>query len=298
MIFHDSVMLAETLEHLKVKKDGLYIDATLGDGGHSIGILEQGGRVLGIDYDEKAVQRAEDRIRELGFGDSFVGAVGNFKNIEEIAIKNGFSQVHGIVYDLGYSSTQLDRGEKGLSFLADEPLDMRLDATMGVSAADLIGFLNEEQLTKLIFEYSDEKMARRFARAIVENRNLKKIQTTKQLADILASATPSGYEHGRIHPATRTFQALRIAVNDELVNLTDSLPRAARLLLPGSRMVVISFHSKEDELVKKFGQGAQPTKTLVAVVKKPLVPSDDEINKNVRARSAKMRVFEKTSNDK
>jgi 16S rRNA (cytosine1402-N4)-methyltransferase len=191
----------------------------------------------------------------------------------------------------------LDKGDKGLSFLVDQPLDMRLDASMGVSAADLIGFLNEEQLTKLIFEYSDEKMARRFAKAIVENRNLKKIQTTKQLADILASAAPSGYEHGRIHPATRTFQALRIAVNDELANLTSSLPRAARLLLPGSRMVVISFHSKEDELVKKFGQGAQPTikvdrPNIKSLVKKPILPSDEEVARNVRSRSAKMRVFE------
>ena len=168
---------------------------------------------------------------------------------------------------------------------------MRLDATMGVSAADLIAFLNEDQLTKLIFDYSDEKLARRFAIAIIENRNLKKIQTTKQLAKILASASSSGYEHGRIHPATRTFQALRIAVNDELVNLTESLPRAARLLLPGSRMVVISFHSKEDELAKKFGRGAQPN--IKAVTKKPLTPSEDEIRRNIRAHSAKMRVFER-----
>lgn len=291
MMFHESVMLAETIAHLKIEKGNLYIDATTGDGGHSIGILQNGGKVLGIDYDEKTLTRAIARIKDLGFENNFVGALGNFKNIDEIAQKNGFSKVYGIVYDLGYSSSQLDKDEKGLSFLSDEPLDMRLDATMGVSAADLIAFLNEDQLTKLIFDYSDEKLARRFAKAIIENRNLKKIQTTKQLAKILASASPSGYEHGRIHPATRTFQALRIAVNDELVNLTESLPRAARLLLPGSRMVVISFHSKEDELAKKFGQGAQPN--IKAVVKKPLTPSEDEIKRNLRARSAKMRIFEK-----
>ncbi len=291
MTFHKSVMLAETIAHLNIEKDNLYIDTTTGDGGHSVGILQNGGKVLGIDYDEKTLIRASQRIKDLNLEDNFVGVLGNFKNIDEIAQKNGFSKVHGIVYDLGYSSTQLDKDEKGLSFLSDEPLDMRLDSTMGVSAADLIAFLNEDQLTKLIFDYSDEKLARRFAKAIIENRNLKKIQTSKQLAKILASASPSGYEHGRIHPATRTFQALRIAVNDELVNLTESLPRAARLLLPGSRMVVISFHSKEDELVKKFGHSAQST--IKFVTKKPLTPSNDEIKENVRARSAKLRVFEK-----
>src|SRR3989338_10793060 len=152
MTFHESVMLAETVAHLNIKKGNLYIDATTGDGGHSIGILQNGGKVLGIDYDEKTLTRAVARIKDLGFENNFVGVLGNFKNIDEIAQKNGFSKVHGIVYDLGYSSSQLDKDEKGLSFLSDEPLDMRLDATMGVSAADLIAFLNEDQLTKLIFD--------------------------------------------------------------------------------------------------------------------------------------------------
>lgn len=292
MEYHKPVMLAETLAHLNINKGGKYIDATLGDGGHTLAILQNGGTVLGLDYDQEALARATKRINEAGFGNNFVGIYTNFKHIDDIAVKNGFGSVAGLVFDLGYSSFQLDAGEKGLSFLSDESLDMRLDKALGVSAADLINFLNEQQLTKLISEYSDERLAKKFARAIVNARNLKKIQTTQQLAELLKSEAPSGYEHGRIHPATRTFQALRIAVNDELSNLEESLPRAARLLLPGGRMVVISFHSKEDEVVKRFGQGAQPR--IKALYKKPLLPTEKEIAGNNRSRSAKMRVFEAT----
>ncbi len=290
-MYHKPVLLREAVEHLKVNKGQKYIDATLGDGGHAIEILKMGGTVLGIDVNPAAIERAVARVKELGLDENFIAAVGNFSRIDEIAQAKGFGKVSGILYDLGYSSFELDEGERGLSFLENEPLDMRLDPSLGVTAADLVNVLSEKDLAALIYENSDERLSRRFAGAIVEARKLRKIQTSGRLAEIIKSAAPSDYERGRIHPATRTFQALRIAVNGELENLEDSLPRAARILLPGGRMVVISFHSLEDGIVKKFGLSAQPV--LKKVVRKPLTPSEDEIKSNPRARSAKMRVFEK-----
>ncbi|KKS31653.1 16S rRNA (cytosine(1402)-N(4))-methyltransferase [candidate division WWE3 bacterium RIFOXYB1_FULL_43_24] len=290
-MYHKPVLLNEVLEHLKVNKNAKYIDATLGDGGHATEILKMGGTVLGLDVNPEALQRAADRIKELGLDENFTGVTGNFKDIEQIALSNGFEAVSGVLFDLGYSTYELEESNIGLSFLEDQPLDMRLDSTLGVTAADLVNALPEERLANIMFNYSDERMSRRFAKAIVEARKLKKIQTTRQLAEIIKSAAPSDYERGRINPATRTFQALRIAVNNELENLENSLPRAARLLLPGGRIVVISFHSLEDGIVKQFGLDAQPK--LSKVVKKPLVPTEEEISENPRARSAKMRVFER-----
>ncbi len=290
-MYHNPVLLREAVEHLKVNKGQKYIDATLGDGGHAIEILKMGGTVLGIDVNPAAIERAVARVKELGLVENFVAAVGNFSRIDETAQAKGFGKVSGILYDLGYSSFELDEGERGLSFLENEPLDMRLDPSLGVTAADLVNVLSEKDLAALIYENSDERLSRRFAAAIVEARKLRKIQTSGQLAGIIKSAASLGYERGRIHPATRTFQALKIAVNGELENLENSLPRAARILLPGGRMVVISFHSLEDGTVKKFGLSAQPV--LKKVVRKPLTSSEDEIESNPRARSAKMRVFEK-----
>jgi 16S rRNA (cytosine1402-N4)-methyltransferase len=291
MNYHDPVLLTEVLEGLNLVENGKYIDCTLGDGGHTLGILKNGGKVLALDVDENAIKRAEERLISEGFAGQFVLAHENFKNIDKAAQSCGFEQVNGILYDLGYSSYQLGREDIGISFLADQPLDMRLDKSLGVTAADLVNALSEKELSELFFKLSDEKLSRKYARAIVERRNLKKFQTTKDLADLLAAAAPSGYEHGRIHPATRVFQALRIAVNDELENLSSSLPRAARLLLPGGRIAVISFHSLEDKVVKEFGQGVRPE--LQQVTERPVVPDEDELAENIRSRSAKLRIFEK-----
>ena len=289
--YHEPVLKKEIIEALNITKGKKYIDCTLGDGGHSIEILKRGGSVLGLDINEESLSRATDRIKKEGLGSEFTPALGNFKKIEQLANSNNFSQVDGILYDLGYSSYQLDESEIGLSFQKDNPLDMRLDTTLGVTAADLINALPEKQLAELIFRYSQEALARKFVRAIVNARSLKKIETTKQLADLLASQSPLGYEKGRIHPATRTFQALRIVVNDELENLAQSLPQASRLLLPGGFLIVISFHSMEDKLVKQFSQSAGPN--IKMVTKKPIMPSDEEITRNVRSRSARMRILEK-----
>lgn len=284
-------MLSEVLEHLNVEKGQKYIDCTLGDGGHTIEILKRGGRVLGIDANEDSLLRAVYRINEVGLSENFESVLGNFKNIDNLAKIKGFSEVRGILYDLGYSTTELDDETLGLSFLKDQPLDMRLDESLSVTAADLLNTLPEKELARMFFEYGQERLAKRFAKEIVVARGLKKFQKTSDLSDLIVSVAPPGYEGGRIHPATRVFQSLRIAVNDELENLKLSLPRAESLLLPGGRMIVISFHSLEDLEAKKFGRGAQPT--VKEVFKKPLLPGRKEILENRHARSAKMRVFEK-----
>ena len=291
MQYHEPVLLKETTENLNVKAGGRYIDATLGDGGHTLEILKRGGHVLGIDVNEDSLKRAEFRIEEAGLSESFKGILGNFKNIEEIGKENGFEKVNGIVYDLGYSSYELEESGLGLSFQADEPLDMRLSKSLGVTAADLLNSLNGKDIANLIYEYSGERLSGRIAREIVKARSLKRIQTTKDLVEIINSVSSPGCERGRINPATRTFQALRIAVNDEIENLKKSLPQAARLLLPGSVIVLITFHSLEDKVAKEFGRRARPS--ITEVYKKPLRPSKEEIEKNPRSRSAKLRVFKK-----
>ena len=293
MTFHEPVMPEEVQEYLAPAPGKKFIDATLGDAGHTIALLEKGAKVLGIEIFEPALQRAQERIQSLGLQENFLGVQGNFKDLENLTKNTEFEQVDGILFDLGYSSYQLDQNDSlGLSFLQDQSLDMRLDTSLQVTAADLLNSLPEKQIEKIIREYGGEKLARKFAAKIVEFRELKKFQTTKDLADLLKSAAPLGYERGRIHPATRTFQALRIVVNDELENLKQALPRAVPRLLPGGRMVVISFHSLEDRIAKSFGQGAQPS--LKALTKKPLVPRPEEVAQNPRSRSAKMRVYERT----
>ena len=294
MEYHKPVLLKETIESLKVEKEKLYIDATLGDAGHTLEILKQGGKVLGIEINEEALKRATERISKEGFERNFFGVVGNFKNIEEIAQNNGFGKVSGVIFDLGYSSIELEDMGLGLSFQLDEPLDMRLDKNLGVTAADLVNSLSEKELASLIYRYSDERMSRKIAEAIVEDRKLKKIQTTGDLVEIIKSVSSPGYERGRINPATRTFQALRIVVNDEIENLEKSLPQAARLLLPGSVIVLITFHSLEDMVAKDFSRRARPS--VSEMYKKPLTPAEEEIRTNVRSRSAKLRVFIKNGN--
>ncbi|MBN1162328.1 16S rRNA (cytosine(1402)-N(4))-methyltransferase RsmH [Patescibacteria group bacterium] len=291
MEYHKPVLLSEVIAHLKPERGKKFIDATLGDGGHTVELLKCGAEVLGIDYNEQSLERAISRVDGEGLGAQFTSVLGNFKNIDKIAEDNNFKNVDGVLYDLGFSSYQMDESGIGMSFQKDEPLDMRLDKSLGVTAADLVNALSEKELAKLIYEYSDERFAKKFAKAIVKSRNLEKIQTTKQLAEVLVGASSSAYEHGRIHPATRTFMALRIAVNDELENLRISLPRAAHTLSSGGFLIVITFHSLEDKLAKEFGHSAQPI--IKEVNQRPITPSEEEVTANIRARSAKMRVYVK-----
>ncbi len=286
-IYHNSVLSKEAAEHLKIIKGARFIDATLGDGGHTIEILRRGGNVLGIDRDPIAIKRTTERLEALesDFLGKYLLIEGNFSEIDKIASGCGFEAVKGILYDLGTSYYQLSDSSRGFSFNADADLDMRMGGG-DIKASDLVNALSEKELTNLIGNFGGERFAGRIARAIVKARKEEKVATTLQLVKIIEQSVPK-IKGERLHVATRTFQALRIAVNDELENLKKSLSRAASLLAPGGRLVIISFHSLEDKIAKGMRLKLQE------VYEKPLAPSVEEQKLNIRSRSAKMRVFEK-----
>lgn len=283
--FHQPVLLKEVLDFLNVQMDGEYIDCNLGGGGHTLEILRKGGRVLGIDMDEEALGlKIED--------DNFTGERGNFVNLDKLAERNNFKEVKGVLFDLGLSSNQLEKGERGFSFLNEGPLDMRMDKTLGVRAMDLINGLNEGELRELFLKLGEEERARIIAKKIVERRKTKPIETTGELADLVAQVLGRRHDQ-KIHPATKIFQALRIAVNDELNSLSEVLPKALEVLNPGGRIVVISFHSLEDRIVKNFFKAMEEKGVAKILTPKPLEASEEEIAQNPRSRSAKLRVLEK-----
>lgn len=326
---HIPVLYNEVLDGLAVRPGGSYVDGTVGGGGHSAGILERSnphGRLLGLDQDPEALAAAAERLRPFGERVTLVRA--NFRDLAQVAPANGFAEFDGVLLDIGVSSYQLDRAERGFSFLVDAPLDMRMDPEGPTTAADLVNNLPEEALADVIFRYGEERGSRRIARWIVERRRQRPIVTTSELAQLVVEAL--GGKREKIHPATRTFQALRIAVNDELRALEDGLEAATSLLRPGGRLAVISFHSLEDRIVKEYirreasicllpprlepvvcphltasGAGPRPciypstgrdcdyTPRLRPVVKKPVEPSTAEVAANPRARSAKLRIAEK-----
>lgn len=284
--YHTSVLLQEAVNALQIVPNNKYIDATLGAGGHSKEILTRGGIVLGIDQDEDARKEAQKNLAGL----SITIIADNFSHLEEIAQKNGFEKVSGILFDIGVSSHQLDTNERGFSFMSTGPLDMRMDKEMGVTAADLVNGLTKGELIELFTKYGEEPFAKRVAEAIVNARLTNPIQTTTELAEIISRSIP---KIGKTHPATRVFQALRIAVNDELHVLEDSLNQATNVLENKGRLVVITFHSLEDRIVKKKFEEMEKNGVGKIITDKPIIPTDEEINSNRRARSAKMRVFEK-----
>lgn len=295
---HVSVLPAETLAGIAPVPGGRYIDATLGGAGHAASVLEAcapDGMLLGIDADPAALAAAA--VRLAPFGERARLVHGNFRDLAALAREAGFDQVDGILLDLGVSSHQIDTVERGFSFQADAPLDMRMDTTRGETAADLLSQLPEGELADLIYQYGEERASRRIARFIVEARRKQPIRTTGELAALVTRAL--GGRHGKVHPATRTFQALRIAVNRELESLESVLPQAVELLAPGGRLAVISFHSLEDRIVKTFfrtesGYGGQEGETRLRIVtKKPIVAGEEEIKANPRARSAKLRIAER-----
>jgi 16S rRNA (cytosine1402-N4)-methyltransferase len=278
---HSAVMAGEVVDLLKDR--GLVLDLTLGAGGHSRALLDDGVRtVVGVDRDPEAVSLASARLS--GFGVRFRAVHGRFSEVEEADVPG---PVDGVLFDLGVSSMQLDRGERGFAFRIDGPLDMRMDKE-GPTAADLVNGSSEQDLSDLIFRYGQEPRARRIARAIVRARSRGPIETTDALVRVVVGAV--GRRPGGPHPARRTFQALRIAVNRELEELTASLPQAVELLAPGGRVVVISYHSLEDGIVKRFFRDEARLRSLT---KKPLRPSGSEIDSNPRARSARLRAAEK-----
>jgi 16S rRNA (cytosine1402-N4)-methyltransferase len=295
--YHLPVLLREVVASLAPHSGGRYVDGTVGGGGHAAAILEASapdGRLLGIDADPAALVAAAARL--AAFGDRATLIHGNFREIGRLARERGFTQIDGLLLDLGVSSHQLDTPERGFSFAADAALDMRLDPTGGETAASLVNELPEGELADLIYRYGEERGSRRIARVIAEARRKRAIATTNELAELVARAL--GGRHGKIHPATRTFQALRIAVNHELESLEAALPQAVELLAPGGRMAVIAFHSLEDRIVKLFfrnwsGYGGGREPDIHILTKKPIEASLEEARANPRSRSAKLRIAER-----
>jgi 16S rRNA (cytosine1402-N4)-methyltransferase len=293
---HTPVLPDEVVAGLAPRRGGCYLDATLGGGGHAAALLAASapdGRLLGIDADPAALAAASARLSP--FAGRVTLAHGNFRDLAAIVRAHGFTVFDGILFDLGVSSHQLDTPERGFSFQVDAPLDMRLDPTSGLTAADLVNETPEGELADMLYTYGEEHAARRIARFIAEARRKRRIATTGELAAIVSRAL--GGRRGRIHPATRTFQALRIAVNDELGSLEAALPQAAALLAPGGRLAVIAFHSLEDRIVKQFfrAEAAGTAPRLRVVTRKPLVAGEDEQRRNPRSRSAKLRIAERTA---
>lgn len=306
---HVPVMVNEVIEYLDLPVGAKVIDANLGTGGHTRAVLDkigEAGQVLAIDRDADALKKAEQRLGDYQGQVIFVHD--NFANMSEIAQNNGFEEVDGILFDLGLSSLQLDSQGRGFSWRVDEPLDMRMDQTEGLTAAELINNSSEAELADMFYQLGEERYSRQIAKAIVTRRQVKEIETTFQLAELVAKNVHHSNGRSRTHPAKKVFQALRIAVNNELSNLKKVLPQAVSLLKPGGRLAVISFHSLEDRIVKHFFKEesrdcqcpnelpicrCQHKATVKILTRKPLVPADEEVSGNPRSRSAKLRVIQK-----
>ena len=306
---HIPVLYEEILEYVQPRPGGSYIDGTLGAGGHAAGLLRASapdGRVLGIDRDEEAIAFARERLAEFGRRITFVKAT--FAQMDEIAPQHDFAAVDAVLLDLGLSSRQLSDVERGFSFQGDGPLDMRFDRSYGQTASDLVNHLSEDDIARLLRSYGEVRRSRKFARAIVDARPLR---STRELAAVIeAEARGARRQRGRTHPATRVFQAFRIAVNEELETLAAGLRAALKLLKLGGRLAVISFHSLEDRLVKQFFREQslectcppeQPICTcntepvLRLVTRKAVKPKELEVSRNPRSRSARLRVAEKAA---
>lgn len=301
---HKSVLYHEVLQYLQPHPGGRYVDATLGAGGHASAILEQSapdGMLIGIDQDQQALEIAHQRLK--GFNQRIAFCHSSFAQLSQILDNAGWKEMDGIIFDLGISSMQLETPDRGFSFLKEGPLDMRFNPQQGISAAELINYIKEEELTKILREYGEEPQARKIAAAICQARPL---QNTKHLAQVVLSVHRG--KHGHLHPATRTFQALRMAVNQELPTLQSGLEQSLEYLAKKGRIVVIAFHSLEDRLVKQFMQREsrdclcppqQPICTcghharLLILTKHAIKPSAEELSDNPRARSAHLRAAEK-----
>lgn len=303
---HIPVLLNECIEGLNIKKDGIYVDGTLGGAGHSFEIatkLENTGKLIGIDRDQEAIKKAKETLKNFN---NVIYVQDNHDNIKEILEKLNIEKVDGILLDLGVSSYQIDEETRGFSYMKNSPLDMRMDKTQNLTAEDVINTYPEEKLADIIYRYSEEKFARQIARRICEHRKIKSIENTTELVEIIEKCVPKQIQG---HPAKRTFQAIRIEVNNEIEPLYNTVTSAIDLLKAGGRLCIITFHSLEDRAVKEayadsVGKCICPPDLPYCVcgnkskgkiiTKKPILPTEEEMDENSRSKSAKLRIFEKT----
>jgi len=295
---HIPVMAKEVLFWLASEGKRAYLDCTVGYSGHAEKLMEASdsdSRLIGLDRDVAAIAASRERLAR--FGDRVLLIHGHFVNLKQHLAANGIDQVDGVLFDLGVSSTQLEEPARGFSFQGEGPLDMRMDQSKGGTAADLINRWSEAQLADTIFQFGEERFSRRIARAIVRARERHPLSTTKELVSVIEGAVPANYRHGRIHCATRTFQAFRIAVNQELDCLEPALRDAVDVLSPGGRLCVISFHSLEDRIAKHTFRAlsGKDNPSLTVLTKRPQVPTREESERNPRSRSAKLRAAQRLS---
>lgn len=305
---HVSVLLDECIENLKIDPDGIYVDGTLGLGGHSAEIAKRlhNGRLICIDRDETAIERAGERLEP--YADRITFVHGNFSDTASILDSLGIGAVDGMLFDLGVSSPQLDESQRGFSYQHDAPLDMRMDKSAVLTAFQVVNEWDENRLNRILWDYGEERYARRITAAILAYREKKPIETTLELVEIIRGAMPAAALREKQHPAKRSFQAIRIAVNDELGEIATMMDMAPDKLRPGGRICVISFHSLEDRIVKSGIARRENgcvcpreapictcgfVQTLKSVTRKPILPTAEEIERNPRARSAKLRVAER-----
>lgn len=306
---HRSVLLDECIESLNIKPDGIYVDGTAGGGGHSLEIvkrLDKGGKLIAIDRDDAAIAAATERLRD--YSDRVIFVRNNFSSAADVCRELGIEKIDGILLDLGVSSYQLDTAERGFTHNTDAPLDMRMDRRNDLDAYTVVNTYSQNELKRVIWEYGEERFAPKIAAAIVRRREIKPIESTGELVDIIKSAIPASAREGGHHPAKRTFQAIRIEVNGELDAIEPTIRSVGDILSPGGRIAIITFHSLEDRIVKQtyldMASGCNCPKSLPICVcgrapkvkvltKKPILPSDRELEENPRSRSAKLRVAEK-----
>jgi len=287
-------MLKEVIDYLKLSPGKTIVDATMGTGGHSRGIIERimpGGRLIGMDRDQDSLAVTRQRLRDFAPACEF--QYGNFVDIDDILKKLNIKKVDGILFDLGLSSYQLEDPNRGFSFQCDGPLDMRFDRNSFISAYDLVNNLNEEEISAMLWTFGEERWHNRIAHLLVEEREKRAITTTRELSNIVVKAVPHRFRHYRIHPATRTFQAVRIAVNRELETIETGISKAIELLDRPGRICVISFHSLEDRIAKFSFRKLAAEGKIKIITPKPLIPKEAEVRQNAASRSSKLRVAEK-----